>query len=290
MSPTATESSMAVLSGRTLALRAERIDADAWFDQWQAAPPPVAQALGLAAIGDSGLRLLRSRVPFSHFNMVLTLGCPAPADAAAQAAIERFYADSPVPHWVLVNDHTEPSDLDDRLRARGYADAGAWDRVVAQGVAPGAAAALAQGCELVTPATAPAWSRFILGCYGMPPPIGDWLLALAGRPGWLHALRRDGGRPDAPITMVRSLFHDGQGWAWLGIDAPVPGVMAPCFDDDQRLVATLVAEAARRGVHSVVSDIEQPAAARDTEAYVRWRALGFEAVYRRRLFSRPAAR
>ena len=36
-------------------------------------------------------RMVRSAVPFSHFNMVLTLGCPAPADEAAFAAIEHFH-------------------------------------------------------------------------------------------------------------------------------------------------------------------------------------------------------
>jgi hypothetical protein len=128
------------------------------------------------------------------------------------------------------------------------------------------------------------WARFILACYGMPPIIGDWLAALVERPGWIHALRREGGRPGAPIAMTRSLFHDAEGWAWLGIDAPVPGVMAPCFEDDQRLVATLLTAAAGRGTRHFVSDIEQPSPGRDTEAYRRWRELGFEPVYLRSLF------
>lgn len=275
------------LAGRSLALQAERVDADAWFDQWQAAPDPVRQALGLAAGRRGELRMVRSRVPFSHFNMVLTLGCPEPVDASAFAAIESFYGDGGAsPHWIVVNDHSEPADLATQLLGRGYADAGAWDRVILQGAVPDRWAAHANGCELVSRHTADEWSRFVVGCYGMPPVIGDWLLALVDRPGWIHALRRDGGRPVTPIAMVRSLFHDGQGWAWLGIDAPVPGVMAPCYDADQHLVARLMVEAARRGVRCFVSDIEQPGPARDTEAYQRWGALGFEAVYRRRLFSR----
>ncbi len=100
-------------------------------------------------------------------------------------------------------------------------------------------------------------------------------------------LLREGGRPDGPVAMTRSLFHDAAGWAWLGIDAPVPGVMAPCFDDDQRLVATLLTAAAGRGARQFVSDIEQPSPGRDTEPYRRWAELGFEAVYRRHLFTRP---
>jgi hypothetical protein len=33
---------------------------------------------------------------------------------------------------VLVNDYSEPADLDARLRARGYAGDGTWQRVVLQ--------------------------------------------------------------------------------------------------------------------------------------------------------------
>lgn len=273
------------LSGPALAVRAERIDADSWFDLWSAAPGPVAQALQLAAARHGELRMVRSAVPFSHFNMVLTLGCPAPADDAAYAAIERFHAaQAEGPHWVLVNDHTIPSDLPQRLRERGYEPAGQWDRVVLRQATPERWAPFASGCELVSGRNALAWARFILACYGMPPIIGDWLAALVGRPGWIHALRRVGGRPDGPIVMTRSLFHDAEGWAWLGIDAPVPGVTAPCFEDDQRLVATLLTAAAGCGARHFVSDIEQPIPGRDTEAYRRWRELGFEPVYLRSLF------
>jgi hypothetical protein len=125
---------------------------------------------------------------------------------------------------------------------------------------------------------------------GLPPVIGDWLAALAalvGRPGWMHALRREGGRPDGPVVMTRSLFHAAAGWARLGIDAPVPSVLAPCFDDDQRLVATLLTTAAGHGARHFVSDIEQPSPRRDTEPCRHGAELGFAAVNRRDLFTRP---
>lgn len=278
------------LSGCALAMRAERIDADSWFDQWAAAPEHVVQALQLGAARHGELRMLRSAVPFSHFNMVLNLGCPALADESTFAAIDSFYRGrGGVPHWIVVNEFTEPADLPQRLQARGYAPAGEWDRVVLQGTAVQRWADLASGCELVSRETAPEWAGFIRACYGMPSLIGEWLMAEVGRPGWIHALRREGGRPDGPVVMTRSLFHDAEGWAWLGIDAPVPGVMAPCFDDDQRLVAALLAAAAARGAHSFVSDIEQPSPARDSEAYRRWGELGFETFYRRRLFMKAGA-
>jgi hypothetical protein len=122
---------------------------------------------------------------------------------------------------------------------------------------------------------------------GLPPVIGDWLAALVGRPGWTHALRHEGGRPDGPVVMTRSLFHDAAGWAWRGIDTPVPGVLAPCVDDDPRLVTKLPTTAADRGARHFVSDIEQPSPRRDTEPCRHGAELGFAAVNRRDLFTRP---
>jgi hypothetical protein len=279
----------AALTPREVALLAEDVDTRNWMDQHAAAPPALREALGLASSWEGGLAMVRSRIPFSHFNMVLTLGCPAPAHEAAFAAIERFFAaGSAGRHWILINDHSEPRSLAQQLLARGYEAGEAWERVVLRGARPDLWAAHAQGCELVGATNQADWSGFICRCYGMPPPIETWLHALVGRRGWLHALRREGGRSEGAVVMARSLFTADNGWAWLGIDAPVPGVMAPCFDDDQKVIATLLLAAAQAGAHTFVSDIEAPAADRSGPGYRCWGELGFEAPYLRRLFSKPS--
>ena len=157
---------------------------------------------------------------------------------------------------------------------QGYVENDGWDRVVLRGPREDIWRPYAPGCEIVGDRNAEDWVNFLLKCYGMPQLVGDWLRALVGRPGWVHALRRENGRRDGPVVMVRSLFHAG-GWAWLGIDAPIPGVMAPCFDDD-RAVA-----------HSFVSDIEVASPTRSGPQYRYWNELGFEAIYLRRVFVKP---
>ncbi|MBI5517786.1 MAG: hypothetical protein HY909_28705 [Deltaproteobacteria bacterium] len=282
---------IAMLSGYALAVRAERIDADNWIDDFSQAPRPVAEALGLVASRQGELVMVRSHVPFSHFNMVMTLGCPAAPDDLAFDAIERFYSDGGVErHWILVNDYSQPPELAQQLAARGYEPDGAWERVVLQGVPDDRWTEHAQGCEIVTPANAEEWSRFLVDCYRMPPMLGEWLKALVGSRGWTHAIRWEGGHPQGKVSMARSLYQDTEGWAWLGIDAPVPGVMAPCFEDDQKVTATLLAHAAARGARAFVSDIEVPSPTRDSEAYRRWGQLGFAAVYLRKLYARTRRR
>lgn len=280
-------SEIEALSGYALAVRAERIDADNWIDEFAQAPLHVVKALGLFARRQGELAMVRSKIPFSHFNMVMTLGCPAAVGDRVYDSIESFYEDGGVRrHWILVNDYSQPDDLAEQLVARGYEPDGAWERVILQGVPSDRWAKYAQGCEIVTPSNADEWSQFLVECYRMPPLIGDWLKALVGSRGWTHAIRREGGRPDGKVVMARSLYQDSEGWAWLGIDAPVPGVMAPCFEDDQKVVATLLANAAARGARAFVSDIEVPSPSRDSEAYQRWGQLGFAAVYLRKLYSK----
>lgn len=275
------------MNQRNIAIEAEHTDTCSWMDQFAAAPPHVTTALSLGYQWQGQLAMVRSQIPFSHFNMVLTLGCPAAANDEAFESIERFYAEGGCgKHWIVVNDQSEPSDLGSQLLARGYQRAGAWDRVILRGPQPELGAEHAQGCEWVTPDNAEDWSNFIRNCYGMPPIIGDWLQALVGRKGWFHVLRREGGEVDTKVVMVRSLYLADNGWSWLGIDAPIPGVMAPCFDDDQKVTATLLMAAMQAGAHSFVSDIEVPSATQEGEAYQKWGELGFSFAYLRTLFSR----
>ena len=84
-----------------------------------------------------------------------------------------------------------------------------------------------------------------------------------------------------PRDLVQKISAD------IGIDAPVPGVMAPCFEDDQKVVASLFTHAAGHGAHTFVSDIEAARPARDSEAWRRCGDRGFSAVYRRALYTKP---
>lgn len=273
------------MSPTQLAERAERVDTLNWLDQHAAAPAAVREALGLASHRHGDLAMVRSAIPFSHFNMVLTLGCPAPADDSAFAAIDAFHGAGPCGrHWIVLNDHSQPAELMGQLLSRGYRVDGAWDRVILRDARPGIWDAYGRDCEIVDAGNAEDWIGFLLACYGMPPPVDHWLRALVGRPGWIHALRRAGGRPDAPVVMVRSAFVDDDQWSWLGIDAPVPGVMAPCFADDQQVTAALLRAALQVGARNFVSDIEAVSPDRTGPGYAAWRDLGFEVAYQRRLF------
>jgi hypothetical protein len=278
------ETPQTVTEGRHLAERAELVDARSWLDQHDAAPPEVREAFGLRHQLVDGLAMVAGAIPFSHFNMVLTLGCPAPADDHAWTEVEQFYGQRE--HWIVTNDHSDPS-LPAELARRGYQPIDTWDRIVLTDHHPARWAAGSSDAELVHTGNAQAWAGFVVACYGMPPLIGTWLRALVGRPGWVHAILCDGHRPGRPVVMARSAFIDGD-WAWLGIDAPIPGVMAPCYGHDQIVTAALLVELVRRGVRHITTDIEHTDPQRRGPAYDGWFDLGFRPAYRRTVHHRSS--
>ena len=69
------------------------------------------------------------------------------------------------------------------------------------------------------------------------------------------------------IVAARSMYMHHDGMAWLGIDAPVSGVMAPPFALDALLCQTLVRDGLAWSVRSFIADIEAPSTAMNTPAY-----------------------
>jgi hypothetical protein len=125
--------------------------------------------------------------------------------------------------------------LPDWYASRGLKAQGGWDRIFRDArPAPAAASIEGAAIERVTQATAVEWAGFIDGMYRLP--TSPWLLALVGRPGWSHyTLKREG-----RIAAVRSMFMDENRMVWMGIEAPVPGIMAPSFDIDAAICSAMV--------------------------------------------------
>ena len=82
-----------------------------------------------------------------------------------------------------MNDHSEPQELGEQLTQRGYVENDGWDRAVLRGPREDIWRPYASGCEIVGDRNAEDWVNFLLKCYGMPQPVGEWLRALVGRAG-----------------------------------------------------------------------------------------------------------
>jgi len=258
----------------------ENAEVQAWLDMYAAIPPDYGQRYSPEILQVDGVTLTRCRaIPFPHFNAVLDLGVAAPATERTVDAVMATYSEAGIARFVVLhNPHAEPASLPGWLEARGFSPRGAWERVYRPAGELIASLPETDGAvEIVSRATGEEWAGFLVRLYGLP--TGPWLAELVERPGWTHAVLRRDGR----IVAARSLFASG-GWGWMGVEAPVPGLMAPSWADDHALVDALLREGLRSGVTHFAADIEAPSPGRDTPAYANWKALGFEWPYIRTHF------
>lgn len=262
----------------------ERAEVAAWLDLYDAAPADFAARHGLSIARDGDLVwTICTTIPFIHFNCVKNIGVDGPAsEAQVDALLTHYRAAGILRPWFYTSPHTEPSRLRCWLEARGLQHQSGWERIF-RDATPLSAEPLFQvdgvSVEEVTPKTAAQWAGFIDSQYRLP--TSPWLTALVGRRGWHHyMLKRDGA-----VIAGRSLFIGADGAAWSGIDAPVPGIMAPSFDLDAMLGERLVRDGIAAGAKLFVADIEAPHPERDGPAYRNYARLGFSIAYLRSHYS-----
>lgn len=262
----------------------EHAEVSAWLDLYATAPADFAASHGLSIAEEGGLAWTTcTTIPFIHFNCVKNFGVDSPATESQLDALLAHYRAAGISRpWFYVNPHTEPSRLRCWLEARGLQRQGGWERIY-RGAEPLASEPLfmADGVlvERVTKASASEWAGFIDSRYRLP--TSPWLMALVDRKGWHHYMaKRDGA-----VVAVRSLFIGPDGAAWSGIDAPVPGIMAPSFDLDAVLGEALVRDGIAAGAKLFVADIEAPHEERDGPAYRNYARLGFRIAYFRSHYS-----
>lgn len=268
-----------VTSAESIAV--ENAELEAWRDMYRAMPSVFRDRINPELIELGSVTLTRCKaIPFVHFNAVKNLGMGAPAtDAMLDAAIAA-YQQAGIPKMVVYHHPlAQPAGLGDRLKAAGFVEKPGWDRVYRFGKPSSIPIPPSRGhVSFVTKGTAASWAAFLDGMYGLP--TGPWLLELVGRPGWVHASLERAGR----IVAVRSMFLQPGRTAWFGVEAPIPGLMAPSFEDDHCLLHALIGEAERQGVETFAGDIEAPNAEQAGPPYERWTALGFSIGYHRAHF------
>jgi hypothetical protein len=269
---------------RDISRAIERAEVAAWLDLYEAAPADFAARQGLSIASDGDLVWTTcTAIPFIHFNCVKNIGVDNPASEAQVDALLAHYRDAGIMRpWFYINLHTEPSRLRCWLEARGLQQQGGWERIY-RDATPLAAETLFPVDDLlveeVTHETASQWASFIDRKYRLP--TSPWLIALVGRKGWRHYMLQRGGTVEA----VRSLFIGADGAAWSGIDAPVPGIMAPSFNLDAMLGERVVRDGIAAGAKLFVADIEAPHPDRHGPAYRNYDRLGFRLSYSRSHYS-----
>jgi hypothetical protein len=260
------------------AAQIELAEVNAWLDLYAATPADFARKFQLEILRVQNVVLTRcSTIPFIHFNNVINLGIPEPASERQLDELLALYHDANVRTFAIHHiPHCQPVQLPEWFMARNLRLRGGWERIYRNNASLATIATYPEaksGVEKVTKETASEWANHIDATYGLP--TKPWLLSLVERPGWHHYMLRK----DTRIVAVRSMYVHHDHMAWLGIEAPVPGVMAPSYDSDFQICQTIVSEGITLGVMYFVADIEAPTAEMDTPAYHQFELLGFKRPY-----------
>lgn len=258
----------------------ELAEADAWIDMYAAAPADYAQAYKLKVKRLGHLVLLMSGViPFPHFNCVMGLGLVEPAtEDLVDEILNTFRLEQINSIYVHLIPHSRPDQLSQWLQARNLRVKSGWDRICRDDshfLRVGPQIIEGYSVERITQPTAEEWAEFIISVYGVP--VKPWLMALVERRGWHHYVLRRGTK----ILAARSMHLNHDGTAWLGIDAPVPGVMVPSYDLDFQICKAIVQDGLKLGATQFIADIEAPSIDLDSPAYENFGALGFSKLYLR---------
>jgi hypothetical protein len=259
----------------------EAAEARAWRDLYAAAPADLAHAAGVGSREVDGAVVLHwAATGRRYFSRVIGLGITQPATEASIDDILSGYRDLGIDMFLLQSlPHCQPAEYESWLRERGLRPFDAHERVLRGGESyqapPPADTGRRFQIEPVEPATADEWAAFMQRVYRLD--TGNWLQGLIGRPGWHPYIARENGE----LVAARTMYIDHTRLAWLGMDAPVPGIHSDDYEPDAAICDRLVHDGLRLGARGFHTDIEATSANMDTPSYDYFPALRFTRPYTR---------
>jgi hypothetical protein len=270
---------------RATAAAIEAAEALAWADMYAAAPREWAEAAGQGFCRIGGTLVLSwAAAGRRYFSRAIGLGVLEPATEPAIDAILGLWHQQDIGMFLIQSlPACVPRAYEVWLRERGLEPFDAQDRIVRSGE-PAKPVADASDRELIVervePGTAEEWSRFLQRVYHLD--TGPWLPRLIGRERWHQYVVRERGE----IVAARGMYIAPDGYAWLGMDGPVPGITTDDYEPDAVICARIVEDGVANGARSFIADIEAPSAQMDTPAYAQFAALGFRRPYVRTHWTR----
>jgi hypothetical protein len=271
----------------------ESAEARAWADLYAAAPARFAEQAGVSWREVQGALVLSwAATGRRYFSRAIGLGVIQPATPQAIDEIIGGWERGGIEMFLLQSlPHCQPADYENWLRDRGLVPFDAQDRIVRDDAPLRARLPGSPERELcverVTAETAEEWSDYIQRVYHLD--TGPWLPKLADRPGWHQYLAREHGE----VVAARGMYIGPDGLAWLGMDAPVPGITTPVpglstqdHTPDAVLCEQIVRDGLTLGARRFIADIEAHSEAMDTPGYRYFAALGFTRPYVRTHYGR----
>jgi GNAT superfamily N-acetyltransferase len=219
-------------------------------------------------------------VPVPMLNRTVGLGEDDPATDAELDAIEGFFNETAVRHYVSVTPASRPPDIRDRLRRRGYTPGYNWMKFVRPAATSLSETRTELEVRFVDRGGAGDFASVVVEGYDLPDGVSGAIGSVAGLEGWSCYVAYDGSEPAAAGAVF---IHERA--AWLGLAATVP--------DHRRkggqgaLLATRIGRAAELGCDLVVTETGVRDGERPSTSYRNLLRSGFEEAYVRENYLAP---
>lgn len=269
---------------REMAALADQAEALAWSDFIAAAPETLKTELGLSVeqVGDATL-LIGPGTSLTYFNRVIGLGMRGEATANQVDRIVERYRRAGSPAWLLLwSDLARPATMPPMLAGRGftYPAASSWVKLYRDAQAP---APVASELAIVEASADQAveLARVVVGVFGMPAFVGEWLVRVRGRTGWKLYAVLDGER----VVGGGCLFVSGE-QAWLGWGAIAESHRRR--GGQSALIARRIEDAIASGARHLFAETGEPAEGSRNASLDNMLRNGFSRVISRQNVVGPA--
>lgn len=272
------------LAPRDAAVLADDIEAAAFVDLYEAAPPALKSKLGLRSerCADATL-LIAPGMPAPMFNRAIGLGLRQPATAQDVASLTAVYRRAGLKAWWLHwNPWSAPEGFTAQLASLGFTAPArrSWAKVLRSTATPPERATDLE-IAIARDDQADATTKVIAAVFDMPPFMGEWMRALHGRPRWTLYTVTDA---DA-IVGGGCLFVDAEA-SWLGM-----GAIASTHrrrGAHGALMARRISDSATAGARYAITETGEPIADEPNPSLANMQRCGFETVASRLNLAGPA--
>ena len=251
----------------------ERIEREAWADLAAAAPPPLAQGIGLqtAPVGGA-FQFMASRIPQFQFNWLSGAGLNGDDGRSITAAVKRFRDAGQHKFFIQVPPGGRTSECEALASAAGLQPHPlAWAKFYRStaGVEP---VTTALTVREVGSHERDLFSTTAIAGFGMARPMAAWLSQLVGRPRWHTYVTFSDGQPAGAAAM----YVHGE-FAWFGIGSSKPEMRR--LGSQRALLARRLKDAATLGAKHATTETGVPQEAQPAPSYSNILAAGFTVAY-----------